>query len=54
MKPIIRYRRKVWDCKEANYWITGVWGFGSTPIEAYEDWLRQEIAFLLDLQARAA
>ncbi len=43
MKPRIRLRRKVWDCRLPDYRQTRVWGFGMSPTAAYRDWLRQMV-----------
>jgi hypothetical protein len=39
--PRIRFARNVYDCRLPDFWQTKVWGFGLTPAQAYQDWLRQ-------------
>ena len=39
-KPILRRRWGIWGCM-ADWWRTGIAGYGYTAEDAYEDWKQQ-------------
>jgi hypothetical protein len=43
VKPHIRLRFNVWDCRDSHWHFTGIVGYGYRPDVAYRDWLRQMV-----------
>lgn len=53
MKPRIRFRQNVWDCRLPDFLTTRVIGYGFNPTEAFENWKQERRKAIAREQAQS-